>query len=82
MNLNPIAWYRKRKRAINLGSSFTDVISRQPVYYWYDPESERVWMATCRYSLFSVESPNRFDHGNPERVRDRIKTVNDMNNND
>jgi len=43
------SWYRRRKRAICLGDmGFSKM--------WYDPETEDLWQANSRWSLFTVPS--------------------------
>jgi hypothetical protein len=59
--MNPIAWIRKRKRAKRLGFAFTDQVSHESVWYWHDPQTDAVWLANGRYSLFTVsvdKNPN------------------------
>lgn len=53
--INPYKWFRRRKRAVKLGYSFINIHSGNPVYYWHDPETDRVWMATGRYAYSTVE---------------------------
>lgn len=46
-----IRWYQKRKRAVCLGDMGHAKL-------WYDPETENIWQAKTRWSLFTVPSRN------------------------
>lgn len=48
---------RQRYRAQRLGFAFRDPANRRPVYFWCDPETGRLWMATRRWALFRVPLP-------------------------
>lgn len=46
-----IEWYKRRKRAKIIGTTFTG--------HWYDPVTEKTWMAEHRYSmLFAIKDGN------------------------
>lgn len=61
----PRVWYRRRKRAVCLGDM-------GHARAWYDPETEELWQAQARFSLFACRMVS---HETPEDIIQMLEHV-------